>query len=65
MKPPKSPATKPTRLERYSRCLACDKFTPDNRIFHHENRYWILCKVDYADYWENTDNLATDYKGYL
>lgn len=48
----------------YSQCYACDKWTHSNMIFHHEGRHWILCNFDYADYWENTDVLLSDYKGY-
>jgi hypothetical protein len=48
----------------YSRCNACDKWTHSNMIFRHEGRNWILCNFDYADYWENTDVLQSDYKGY-
>jgi hypothetical protein len=49
----------------YSRCIACDKFTHSNSIFHHEGTHWILCVTDYNDYWENVDALESDYKGYL
>lgn len=33
-------------------------------LFHHEGRHWILCNEDYADYWENTDVIQSDYKEY-
>lgn len=62
MKPPK-----PFKFDSkrgYSECLACNKWTHSNAIFHHEGRHWILCKTDHADYWENTDVLLPDYKEY-
>jgi hypothetical protein len=53
------------RLNSYSLCIACGKWKSSNNIFHHEGRHWILCQIDYFDYWENTDALLPDYKGYL
>lgn len=47
----------------YSLCMACGKWKYNN-IFHHEGRHWILCRWDFADYWENTDELMPDYKEY-
>lgn len=64
MNPPRLYKPRPGKIVGYSRCTACDKFTPSNMLFHHEDRHWILCETDYVDYWENTDELATDYKEY-
>jgi hypothetical protein len=64
MNPPKAYRVRPGKLESFSRCIACDRFTPSNMIFHHEGTHWILCRIDYADYWENTDELSSDYKEY-
>jgi hypothetical protein len=44
--------------------MGCEKWEKGNNIFHHEGRHWILCRFDYGDYWENTDELLPDYKGY-
>lgn len=61
---------KPPRLFKYNRkrghslCIACDKWEFSNNIFFHEGRHWVLCRPDYVDYWENTDVLLPDYKGY-
>lgn len=62
MKPPKPFNYK--RANSYSLCMACDKWTPSNAIFLSEGTYWTLCHVDYADYWENTNELPTDFKGF-
>jgi hypothetical protein len=64
VKPPERYRIRPGKLIGYSRCIACDQFKPSNMIFHHEGRHWILCRWDYADYWENTDELESDYKAY-
>lgn len=60
MKPPKPFKIDP-RKDGYSLCMGCDKWKMNNR-FRHEGIYWILCAWDYADYWENTDKLSSDYK---
>jgi len=49
----------------YSLCIACGKWKKGNNIFHHDGGHWILCLVDYFDYWENTDELNDDYEAYL
>ena len=48
----------------YSQCTACWKWRQSNHLFHHEGEDWILCRDDYADYWENTDKLLDDFKWY-
>ncbi len=48
----------------YSQCIACGKWRQSVHIFRHEGTDWILCQLDYADYWENTDKLEDDYKWY-
>lgn len=63
MDPPKKFVIKKGRG--WSLCIACEEWHLSNAIFHHEGRHWILCKADYEDYWENTDELLADYKGYL
>ena len=62
MKPPVLYKVNPKRG--YSLCIACDKWRLSVKIFFHEGRMWNLCRFDYADYWENTDELEPDYKGY-
>lgn len=62
MKPPK-PFREDTRRG-YSQCYACDRWTLSNAIFHHEGMHLILCKIDYEDYWENMDEISSDYKAY-
>lgn len=61
LKPPKKFSLR--KDHGYSKCMGCDKWKMNNR-FRHEGIYWILCAWDYADYWENTDILAPDYKGF-
>lgn len=60
MKPPRVFRTNDQR-QGFSICEACRQWKVNNR-FRHEGRNWILCKLDYADYWENTDRLQPDYK---
>lgn len=48
----------------YSMCIACLKWRHGNNMFFHEGRHWILCELDYVDYWENTDELRSDFKAY-
>ncbi len=48
----------------YSKCIACDKWKLHTAIFHHEGRHWILCLGDWLDYWENIDELLSDFKEY-
>lgn len=62
MKPPK--LFKFDAKRGYSQCIACQKWTHSNAIFHHEGIHWILCVVDYNDYWENTEVLQKDYYAY-
>jgi len=63
MKPPRAFKTQGRRG--YSKCRACDKWGPSNdSAFHHEGIDWVLCEIDYYDYWENTDELLSDFKGY-
>lgn len=62
MKSPKRFKINPKRG--YSQCIACDRWRIGNNIFFHEGRQWNLCRVDYVDYWENTNKLLPDYKGY-
>lgn len=62
MKPPKQFKIN-QRVHGYSICDGCQKWK-HNLIFHHEGKDWILCVYDYTDYWENTDTLLPDYKGY-
>lgn len=47
----------------FSQCIACMQWRKTN-IFHHEGRDWNLCIDDYGDYWENTDELSSDYLRY-
>lgn len=47
--------------EGYSLCIACNKWEQCLTFFH-EGQYWTLCRIDWDDYWENTDELQTDYK---
>jgi hypothetical protein len=61
MKPPK--LFKIEKNHGYSLCMACDRWKLNNR-FHHDGIYWILCRIDFVDYWENTDELLPDYKGF-
>lgn len=62
MEPPRVFKVNP-RLHGYSMCDGCEKWKMNLR-FRHENRDWILCEWDYADYWENIDKLLSDYKEY-
>lgn len=62
MKPPRLFSIDP-RKHGYSVCMACGKWRMNLR-FRHEGVNWILCNLDYADYWENTDGLLSDYKEY-
>lgn len=62
MKPPRP--FKINSKRGYSICIACDNWKISNNIFHHEGRHWILCRFCFADYWENTDILQSDYVGY-
>lgn len=64
MKPPKPFKIYTTKQRGYSPCIACDKWKFGNNIFFHDGILWTLCRFDYADYWENTDELSSDYKGY-
>lgn len=64
MIPPKLFKVNPKRRFSHSLCIACDRWKSGNNIFHHEGRNWILCREDYDDYWENTDELLPDYEGY-
>jgi hypothetical protein len=63
MKPPKPFKLVYTKTLGWSLCIACQKWRHNN-IFHHERKFWTLCAEDYADYWENTDELQNDYVGY-
>lgn len=60
MKPP-LPLFKDPRKHGYSVCQGCDQWRINVR-FLHDGKYWILCSVDAADYWENTDELSPDFK---
>lgn len=62
MKPPR-PFVVNARVHGYSVCIACQQWR-HNLIFIHEGITWILCEIDYADYWENTDELAADYRAF-
>jgi len=62
MKPPRIFNVDP-RKHGYSECLACGKFKFNLR-FRNDKIDWILCELDYVDYWENTDHLSPDYKVY-
>ena len=42
--------------------MGCGNFKLGNNIFFHEGTLWSLCKLDYFDYWENTEGLQSDYK---
>lgn len=64
MRPPKLFKVNPKRRFSYSQCMACANWKSGNNIFHHGGRNLILCKMDYEDYWENTDKLLSDYVGY-
>lgn len=61
MKPPKP--FKISKNHGWSLCIACREWR-HNVAFYHEGVNWVLCRYDYADYWENTDELLSDYKGY-
>lgn len=62
MKPPK--AYRLSTKAGFSICIACRKWKFSNMLFFHEGINWVLCAADYADYWYNTDELLSDYKGY-
>lgn len=64
MEPPYPPKSD-FKQKGYSLCIACRNWTENNNLFDHEGRYWILCTICYVDYWENTDELLPDYKGYF
>lgn len=61
MKPPR--VFKIYKKRGYSRCIACDRFKRTN-IFYGEGRTWVLCNYDWADYWENIDELPSDFVDY-
>jgi len=60
MKPPKEFKIN-ARVHGYSICDGCGKWR-FNLHFYHEGSYWILCDLEYADYWENTDELQSDFR---
>jgi hypothetical protein len=63
MKPPR-----PFKFDRkrgYSLCIACGNWRQSNNLFQHEGTHWILCLLDWVDYWENTDELQPDFKDYV
>lgn len=64
MNPPSPFKIDPKRANSYSQCIACGEWKASNAVFQHEERIWCLCRADYYDYWENTDELLPDYKGY-
>lgn len=64
MKAPRNFKLYTTKVMRYSLCIACRRWKHGNNIFYHEGIHWVLCKLCYFDYWENTDKLLPDYKGY-
>jgi hypothetical protein len=64
MEVPKLFRTELRRPARYQMCRACEKWYEHVMMFIHEDMLWVLCIDDYADYWENTDELLLDYKGY-
>lgn len=61
MKPPRP--FKIYKKRGYSRCDGCQEFKKTN-IFYAEGRMWRLCAFEYADYWENTDELPLDFVDY-
>lgn len=61
MKPPKT--FKLRKQHGWSICDACQEWKLNN-YFYHEGKYWTLCLMDFTDYWENTDKLLSDYKGF-
>lgn len=65
MKPPKPFKVDSKRANSYSQCIACGNWKASNAIFLHEKTIWNLCHADYDDYWENTDELSSDYKAYV
>lgn len=48
----------------YSLCIAGDHWTQDNQIFFADGRHLVLCETDFADFWENTDEIPADYQWY-
>ncbi len=61
MEPP-NPFTK-RKSNGYSFCMG-GHWTQDNQIFFAGGTHWVLCKTDFYDYWDNTDELPEDYKWY-
>ena len=48
----------------HSLCIGCQKWRPNNQVFHAEGTHWVLCEVDFYDYWENMDEVPEDYYWY-
>ncbi len=65
MKPPRNFKYYTSKQRGFSLCLGCEKWKFGTNLFFHEGRTWSLCKIDYFDYWENTDELLSDYKEFL
>ncbi len=62
MKPP-NPFTK-RKSNGYSQCCVCFKWRQDCQIFFSEGIHFVICELDFYDYWDNTDELPADYKWY-
>lgn len=62
MEPP-NPFTR-RRSNGFSLCIACNGWHQDNQIFFADGTHFVLCKTDFVDYWENTDEIPADYKWY-